>query len=194
MQIDELPLKSQTSDEWARVVLSDFDGFLIDHAACERKASALCMSLICKYPDRTALVDPMVSLAREELQHFREVYKIMERRGLKLQPDEKDPYVNIILHNIRNDRDGRFLDRLLVSGIIEARGCERFFLLSRHLEDSGLQDFYATLAKSEAGHYMVFTRLAELYFAADEVAERAEEIAVIEAEAAAAVPFRARLH
>src|SRR5690606_23748014 len=94
MQISDLPLKSLTPVAWVGVVLSDFDHFLVDHAACERKASALCMSLICKYPDRPALVDPMVSLAREELQHFREVYKILEKRGLRLLPDEKDPYVN----------------------------------------------------------------------------------------------------
>lgn len=194
MHIADLPLKSVTPVAWTEVVLSDFDRFLIDHAACERKASALCMSLICKYPDRPALVDPMVSLAREELQHFREVYKLLERRGLQIAPDEKDPYVNLILRRLRNDREGLFLDRLVASGVIEARGCERFHLLAQHLQEPSLKDFYSSLARSEAGHFRVFTKLAELYFSADQVQEAIERIATIEAETTEAVPFRAALH
>src|SRR5690606_8944301 len=123
-----------------------------------------------------------------------EVYKILEKRGLRLLPDEKDPYVNMILQRLSNDREGRFLDRLVASGIIEARGCERFFVLADHLEDSELKNFYSTLARSEAGHFRVFTKLAELYFSAEEVQEAVERIATIEAESAAAVPYRATLH
>ena len=38
-------LRSRTPAAWAAAVLADFDAFLLDHAACERKASATAMSL-----------------------------------------------------------------------------------------------------------------------------------------------------
>ena len=34
-----LRLRTKTPWEWTDVVLADFDAFLVDHAACERKAS-----------------------------------------------------------------------------------------------------------------------------------------------------------
>ena len=49
--------------EWVEMVLSDFDHFLLDHAACERKASSMAMSLVAHYPDRKDLVESMVALA-----------------------------------------------------------------------------------------------------------------------------------
>ena len=39
-------LLAATPQEWIEAVLADFDAFLIDHANCERKASALVMSLV----------------------------------------------------------------------------------------------------------------------------------------------------
>ena len=57
----------KTPKTWVPAVLEDFDLFLLDHAACERKAAALAMSFVVKYPDRQKLILPMVSLAREEL-------------------------------------------------------------------------------------------------------------------------------
>ncbi len=46
-------LKCATDPAWVQTVLDDFDTFLADHANCERKASALAMSLIVRFPDRT---------------------------------------------------------------------------------------------------------------------------------------------
>ena len=64
-------LRLASSKEWPEAVLGDFDAFLIDHAGCERKASATAMSLVSHYPDRRVLVQEMTQLAREELEHFR---------------------------------------------------------------------------------------------------------------------------
>ena len=36
-------LRTASSKTWLEAVLSDFDTFLLDHAACERKASAMAM-------------------------------------------------------------------------------------------------------------------------------------------------------
>ena len=55
-------LRVASSKEWLEAVLGDFDAFLIDHAGCERKASATALSLVSHYPDRRELVREMVQL------------------------------------------------------------------------------------------------------------------------------------
>jgi tRNA-(ms[2]io[6]A)-hydroxylase len=172
--LEKMPLKSPSPREWLVAVHSDFDRFLQDHAACERKASALAMSLIARYPDREPLLEPMICLAKEELAHFHEVFRLMQRRGVALGSDEKDPYVAALLRHVRHGREEHFLDKLLISALIEARGCERFGLVAESLDDPELQAFYRRLAREEAGHYMIFLRIARLYFSAEELTERLE--------------------
>ncbi len=189
------PLEKPTPASWVPVVLESFDDFLLDHAACERKAAALAMSFVAKYPDRKALIEPMVSLAREELEHFHQVYRLMRKRGLNLShADEKDPYVNLILKELRHGREERFLDRLITAGLIEARGYERFGLLSEHLEDPELKSFYRRIADSEAGHHNIFIRIAGQYFSEEQIDEAMNRISKIESQAMLKVPHRAALH
>ena len=123
-----LALAVATPPAWVEVVLGDFDRFLLDHAACERKASATGMAFVVRYPDRRELLEPMIAFAREELEHFHQVYKLIEARGHTLLPDEKDPYVQPLLAAVRGGRDARLLDRLVVGGVVEARGCRSFRL------------------------------------------------------------------
>ena len=114
-------LCASTPKEWVETVLSDFDHFLLDHAACERKASSMAMSLVAHYPDRKALVEAMVALAREELEHFEQVVTILHARNLTLGNDTKDVYVKELRKCVRNGSEKHFLDLLLVCGAIEAR-------------------------------------------------------------------------
>ena len=191
----ELPIKGKSPDKWAVYITENLDEFLQDHAACERKAAALAMSFVAKYPDRTALIDPMISLAREELEHFQQVFHLIHKRGQTLRScDEKDPYINEILKNLRHGREERFLDRLIMSGLVEARGYERFHLLSKHLNEEPLKEFYSQLADREAGHYRIFVRIASHYFSSDEVREAISRISDIEEKAMRAAPIRATLH
>ena len=187
-------LRVPTSAEWVRTVLSDFDAFLVDHAACERKASATALSLVAHYPDRRELVSACIELAREELEHFQLVHERIAERGLSLGPDTKDPYVGSLRREFRQGSGEYFLDRLLVAGIVEARGCERFGLVARALEEGSLKDFYADLARSEARHHGLFVRLARCYFDERTVAERLDELLAIEASIVAALPLRAAVH
>ena len=183
-----------TSPDWLAAVLADFDAFLVDHAAAERKASAVALSLITHYPDRKALVSAMMDLAREELEHFHQVYLRIEARGLTLGADAKDPYVGSLRAAVRRGRDGYFLDRLLVAAIVEARGCERFGLVAEAQKDPELRDFYRAIAASEAKHDAIFTGLAATYFPAATVAARLAEWCDIEAEIVRTLPIRAALH
>jgi tRNA 2-(methylsulfanyl)-N6-isopentenyladenosine37 hydroxylase len=190
----ELPLKSKTKEGWAALALKDVDALLLDHASCERKAAAQCMSLIAAYPDYQILVEPLVALAREELLHFTQVSRLINKRGIEVRGDEKDPYVTKLVKSMRNQRDKRLLDRLVISAFIEARSCERLFLLADEVEDKELSDFFASLAKEEAGHYKVFMNLAERCFSVDEVAARHGELREIEDEAMKSVSIRCAIH
>jgi tRNA-(ms[2]io[6]A)-hydroxylase len=193
--LNTLPLIDKTPSQWVERVLSSFDDFLLDHASCERKAAALATSFIAKYPDRTFLIEPMVSLAREELEHFAEVYRIINKRKINFLPsDEKDIYVNKVLAQLRHGREERFLDRLIMSGIVEARGWERFNLLAEHLTDEPLQLFYHRLAQRELGHYKIFINIAHKYFSESEVDLAISRIAEVESEAMLTTPLSSRLH
>jgi tRNA-(ms[2]io[6]A)-hydroxylase len=72
----------------------------------------------------------MIDLAIEELSHYRAVVRLMNERGLCLLPDEKDPYINQLRRSIRDGKKFYFMDRLLIGGIVEARGAERFGLVA----------------------------------------------------------------
>jgi tRNA-(ms[2]io[6]A)-hydroxylase len=195
--LGDSPLVAATPLEWAAVPLASFDAFMLDHACCERKAAALCLSFVGKHSDKPWLTEPLVALAREELEHFLQVYRLIQRRGLTLGPDAKDPYVNDLIAGMRSDVDGRFLDRLVVSGLIEARGCERFHILANALHgtpEAELAPFYEQLSRSEAGHYKVFLRIAERQFGAAKTAEALRRLSEHEARVMLATPWSASLH
>jgi tRNA-(ms[2]io[6]A)-hydroxylase len=189
-----LDLRVPTPDAWLAVVFADFDAFLVDHALCERKASAMGMSLVAKYPDRTAMIDPLIAFAREELEHFHIMYLILEKRGLKLGGDEKDTYVNALRRLSRSGLEDLFLDRLLVPGIVEARGCERLQLVAGAIRDPELGPVYRDLARAESRHHGLFFRLARQYFSEEVVRARADELLDAEAEIVQALPLRAAVH
>jgi tRNA-(ms[2]io[6]A)-hydroxylase len=190
-------LRVKTPPEWLNAVFSDFDAFLLDHANCERKASATGMSFVARYPDRRELLDPMIEFAKEELEHFHIMYRICAERGLTLADDYKDPYVNALRTKIRAGGDIHFLDRLLVSGVVEARGCERLFMVAEALEnrdDKPLFEAYMELARAESRHHAFFFRMARLYFSEAEVKQRASELLDFEAELVTRLPHRAAVH
>jgi tRNA 2-(methylsulfanyl)-N6-isopentenyladenosine37 hydroxylase len=186
-------LRSRTPPAWLDAVRSNFSAFLEDHAACERKASATAMTLAAHYRDKTELVTAMVELACEELEHFRRVYEIIVRRGGSLAADSRDMYVGKLLALVRRGPDFYLLDRLLVAGVVEARGCERFRLLAEGL-DSDLAPFYLDFARGEARHAALFVRLAKIYFSADLVHRSLDQLLASEAEIVASLPLRPALH
>jgi tRNA-(ms[2]io[6]A)-hydroxylase len=157
--------------------VSDFDAFLLDHAACERKASASALAFVAHYPDRPELVAECIARAREELEHFQRVAEWVSRRGLVLAPDRKDPYMLALARGFRKGSDAYFLDRLLTAAVPEAPGCERFGLVAAGLSGAAvetqgdLKDFYRELARAEVRHQELYIELARRYF--DERAEAA---------------------
>ena len=177
-----------TSPQWLEVVLSDFDAFLVDHAACERKASGTAMSFVAHYPDRPRLVEACSELAVEELGHFRQVVAWVLRRGLALQPDGRDGYVRRLTAQFRQGSEPYFLDRLLVASIAEARGCERLGLVASAHPEEPLREFYRGLARAAARHQDLYAALARLSFDGARVEARLAELLAVEAEIVAELP------
>jgi tRNA-(ms[2]io[6]A)-hydroxylase len=191
-----LDLRFATPPEWLDAVFADFDAFLLDHAACERKAAATGMSFVVRYPDKTALIEPLIEFAREELEHFQIMFRIVNERGLILADDYKDAYVNALRSQVRNGGDGMLLDKLLVAGIVEARGCERLFMVAEalRLRASPLADPYLDLARAEARHHGLFFRLARACFTDDVIDARSAVLLDYEAELVKRLPHRAAVH
>ncbi len=192
--MQETPLLVKTSNNWVQAVLGNFDSFLLDHAAAEKKASGMAISMLSHYPDRTRLVTKMTDLAIEELTHYREVLRWIHSRGLVTVADTKDQYVILLRQAIRKETDAYFLDRLLIASVIEARGAERFALIADALQMLPMKKFYQSLAKSEARHYELFLDLAAVYFDSSTIESRWRQILKIEAEILSVLPVRAALH
>jgi len=178
-----LGLELPTDPRWTDIASMQIGDVLIDHAYCEQKAASSCISLIVHYPDKALLVETLTPIVAEEWGHFQRVLKELKKRNIPLGRQRKDEYVNQLMQLVtKGDAHKMFLDRLLICGLIEARSCERFKLLSENLEDESLQKFYRELMISEAGHYRTFLELAETYVPAEKVRARWKELLHTEAE------------
>lgn len=169
-----LGLQLPTDPRWADLANISLEEILIDHAYCEQKAATSCISLIQRYPDKEKLVAELAPIVTEEWGHFRIVLAELKKRNLKLGKQRKDEYVNKLMSfqmKGGNDEE-RFLDKLLIFALIEARSCERFKRLSEGLKDNYLSNFYRRFMESEAGHYSSFIDLAETYIQKNIVRQR----------------------
>ena len=189
-----ITLTTPTDPAWGAFIAANFDEFLVDHANCERKASAFAMSLIVKYPDRSALTGTLIEIAREELDHFQQVFKLMAARGLSIGNDQPDPYVAELNALARHGRDERLIDRLLLAGIIEGRGAERFALLAETLVTPALKRFYQELANSEKKHSQQFVLMLRGLASESILDTRLEQLTAAEGAIVANLPWRAALH
>ncbi len=123
------------------------------------------------------LVTDMLAIAKEEVEHFEMVHKIIVERGLSLRRERKDEYVNDLLKFLKKDgsRLNAFIDRMMFSALIEARSCERFKVLAQNLSDPTLAQFYRDLMESEANHYSTFLGYARKYGQSLNVEKRWQE-------------------
>lgn len=189
-----LCLKIPSQPSWIEVAKNDLPRVLLDHAHCEKKAATNAISLVNRYPDREVLVRSMIDLAREEMEHFALVYEAIVARGLVLERDPGDAYAQALHHEVRKNEPERMLDLLLVAALIEARSCERFSLLSKHVPDEELRVFYASLLASEAGHYRTFFDIAREYYPEPEVRRRLDELSQREAEIVLSLDSNPTMH
>jgi len=172
-----LGLKLATDPRWVDLAEKTLEEILTDHAYCEQKAATACISLVQSFPDKTELVESLAPIVTEEWGHFRLVLAELKKRGLQLGRQRKDEYVNALMtfEKKGGSREERLVERLLICALIEARSCERFRLLSLHLQDAHLREFYHGFMVSEAGHYRLFIDLANTYGNPEQVKTRWQE-------------------
>jgi tRNA-(ms[2]io[6]A)-hydroxylase len=191
----DIQLRFKTPDAWAQMVVADIDAFMQDHAHQERKVCTSALKLASHHPNRMALVDSMIELAREELKHFKQVVDILQSRGKTMGYDEPDPYLGPMVRMIRErDHEAYLLSRLLLFAIVEARGCERFQMVADSLLEEPLKDFYGRLAQSEIRHKELFLDLAHRYFDSEQVDARLDELLDLEAQVVSQLKLRSALH
>lgn len=190
----DIVLRCESSPVWVETVLQNFDCFLLDHAANEKKASGVALNLAAHYPDKPDLVAAMIDLSIEELSHYRDVYKLIREREIPPTPDQKDPYVNQVRGLIRKGSANYFLDRLLTAAVIEARGQERFQQIAAALPAGTLKGFYTAIYKSEDRHADLFINLALQYCDPQQVKTRLDTMLSAECNILQALPMRAALH
>ena len=190
-----LDIISASSEAWINTVMNDFDQFLVDHADCERKASAMAMSFVAKYPDRLEIIPELIETGIEELEHFQQVYQLMQSRGISLPSSMgEDLYVKQLIKLCHSGREERFMDRLLIASVVETRGAERFKMVAERLEDPELKKFYKMLWVSEAKHGHIFVKMALNYFDESVVYPRLEWWIEQEAKILEGLELRAALH
>ncbi|MFB9842054.1 tRNA-(ms[2]io[6]A)-hydroxylase [Mucilaginibacter ginsenosidivorans] len=180
-----LKLQLPTDPLWVKnVVESNIEEILTDHAFCEQKAASNAITLIVQNPNLSDLVQEMAALVQEEMDHFKRVHDIILERGYILGRERKDDYVNELRKFLSSggSRNAQLIDRLLLSAMIEARSCERFKVMSEHIGDARLSEFYHELMISEATHYTTFIRLAKKYANGIDVDKRWKEFLDYEAQ------------
>ncbi len=189
-------LLAPTPAPWVDCAVERWRTLLVDHANCEKKAASSALSLIFAYPEDSRLSGALSRLAREELRHFEQVQRMMDRLGVRSVRQKPGRYASGLRTLMRTSEPGRKLDRLLVGALIEARSAERFRLLVPRLPEP-LAEFYAALERSEARHfelYLNFARAAAGAHGDAECDERLATLAAHEAELATAPDATFRFH
>ena len=178
-----LGLKLPTDPRWVNIVEKNIEEILTDHAYCEQKAASTAISLIVGFPEKSDLVKEMIALSREEMGHFNMVHEKILERGLQLGRERKDAYVIELMKFFPKggSRETHLIHKLLYAALIEARSCERFRLLSEHIADEDLAEFYRKLMVSEANHYTMFLTFARKYGSREEVDKKWKDLLNYEA-------------
>jgi tRNA-(ms[2]io[6]A)-hydroxylase len=193
-----LGLKANTNKEWAKIVMQDLEIFMSDHAYNEMKAAQSAMAVINHEPNDIEFVNTMSALAIEEMQHFEMAYELMKKYNFKLGKEQVNEYamkLRKFFPKTKDDRE-RFLQKLMLSSLIEARSCERFTVLANEMEASQpeLSAFYAGLFESEARHYRVFLDYARKYGGREKIDKIWDELLSFEAELIDSLGHKALVH
>lgn len=196
-----LPLRAATPPGWALAALAEPEALLSDHAHNEKKAAFSALNLIRHFADQPRAAILLARLAEEELGHYRRVLETLHGFGWALRPDGGNAYAQA-LH--RRAAPG-LLDRLLIGALIEARSCERLWLLERawtaeappgaqvQVGTAPWLAFLLELERCEAGHALTYRSLALERFGAEAEA-RLDWWLDREAETLLALPWRSAVH
>jgi len=153
-------LRAATEEAWVETARREWRALLLDHANCEKKAASTALALIFAYPEDRALTARLSRLAREELRHFEQVDRMLERLDVPVARVAPGRYAGELRRGVSAAEPLRKLDLMICGALIEARSCERFELLATQLV-APLGDFYGGLAAAERRHASLYVELAE---------------------------------
>jgi tRNA-(ms[2]io[6]A)-hydroxylase len=191
-------LLTPTPERWLQAAIEGWSEILLDHACCEKKAASSALALIFAYPESERQNLALAGLAREELRHFEQVSRMMQRLSVPFRRLHPGRYAAGLRAALSTREPLRRLDLMLAGAIIEARSCERFGLLAPRLP-SPLGDFYADLERAEARHgelYLEFAAEAAGGHGAEALdwRQRLQELAAIESQLISAEDPQLRFH
>ena len=157
--VKRLELLAPTPERWLKAAEEGWAELLLDHAFCEKKAASTALALIFAYPECERQNLALARLAREELRHFEQVSRMMERLSVPFRRLRPSRYAAGLRSALHTHEPQRRVDLMLMGAIIEARSCERFGLLAPRLM-APLGHFYAELERAEARHGALYLELA----------------------------------
>lgn len=191
----KLSITGKTPKKWLKAVQADFDTFLLEACDSQRKNASMALMLVAKYPQYSKIVGGWLEIAQTELKQFREIYREVEKRNLKLGREiSKDLYINRVVMHCRNGRKERFVDRMIVAGLILLRGAERYRMLAEAIEDKNLQNLFNTIANEDTDLAQRYVDMVSQYYDDAEIKERIKVLTAGEAEVIKGMETRAALH
>lgn len=72
-----LRLQLPTDPRWVNIVEKNIEEILTDHAWCEQKAATNAITIITNNPEHQDLVQDLLALVKEEVDHFEQVHNII---------------------------------------------------------------------------------------------------------------------
>lgn len=192
--VEEL-LLSPTPAAWFDAAATRVGLLLLDHANCEKKAASTAMALMFAYAEDFELTRQLSRLAREELRHFEQVQRHLQRLAIPFARLQPSRYAQGLRALLATAEPQRRLDLLLCGALIEARSCERFAGLIPRLEPE-LAAFYRGLQESEARHFRLYLDLARPHAGGHglDADARLAAFAAVEAELACTPDSQFRFH
>jgi tRNA 2-(methylsulfanyl)-N6-isopentenyladenosine37 hydroxylase len=181
--VNEDILLTPTPASWIEQAQGSLDVLLIDHANCEKKAASTALSLMFAYAEDLHLTRKMSMLAREELRHYEQVAKLLQKLAMAPRRLAPGRYAERLRRLVAKSEPRREVDLMICGALIEARSCERFAALGPVI-GGPIGELFQGLHAAESRHCGLYSDLAR------RAAERAQidatarmaEFAALEAE------------
>jgi tRNA-(ms[2]io[6]A)-hydroxylase len=149
-----------TPAAWLERAQLSADLLLIDHANCEKKAASTALALMFAYAEDFELTQQMSRLAREELKHYEQVARLMQKLDITLRRLSPGRYAERLRRLVARSEPQREVDLMICGALIEARSCERFSALGPVM-GGAVGALFQGLHEAEARHHRLYLDLAE---------------------------------
>ena len=191
----EFSLVGTTGAQWAPLAAANLPALMTDHAVCEQQAALNALTLIGQYGGDALLVERLAALAQEEIVHFRRVTALCAARGWPVYVHRKNEYASALRKLARSGREPeQYLDRMLLSALIEARSSERFERLLEAVTDPEAAAILREFSPAEERHFELFLELAARKCPEADIRARWTELSAAEGELNASLGRVARIH